>query len=62
MRDDDDLAGAPWRGQSGAKANGAQANDASSNRPLEMIDPRIWDGAPVPERRWIVLEVIPEEP
>ena len=27
---------------------------------LETIDPLIWDGAVVPERRWIVPEMIPE--
>lgn len=42
------------------QAEERQARKSRSARPaLRLIDPRVWAGKPVPERRWIVPELVP---
>jgi RecA-family ATPase len=44
------------RGHSPIIVNGRPAD----LQPLPLLDPLAWDGAPIPERKWIVSDLIPE--
>jgi RecA-family ATPase len=48
--------GRPRRGHSGFMKNGRPAD----LQPLPTLEPLAWNGAPIPERRWLVPGLIPE--